>query len=138
MLFFHRKGIKPIKSVIQVDTIDADLRKRSVECFYVLATNLGPYNLMVDFCLGYFKGRLDDFHGDETLGDIQRTILHGEWYEVYDVLEFTVQKIDSVHATDFVENCNAALEKEISGYRFIGNKITKSHPKSKSAKSNWH
>lgn len=48
-----------------------------------------------------------------------------KWYEVYDLIEFFVQKYhNSFKNSDFINRCNSILESEVSGYRFIGSELT--------------
>jgi len=48
-----------------------------------------------------------------------------EWYEVYDFIEFIANNYpDPKINEEFIEECNKVLEEELSGYRFVGRKIT--------------
>jgi hypothetical protein len=73
MLFSQRRGLKPIKDVIQIDTVDQDLRNglwTAVTIWrsrqeYVDITNF--VNLMKRFWLHYLKNALDTFPNPNDL-----------------------------------------------------------------------
>jgi hypothetical protein len=46
------------------------------------------------------------------------------WPEVYDFIEFLATEITFRERVDFINQCNAVLEREMSGYRFVGTLIT--------------
>jgi len=50
-----------------------------------------------------------------------------KWFEVYDFIEFIANacpdELDYINPS-FMEICNSVLERELSGYRFVGGKIT--------------
>lgn len=47
------------------------------------------------------------------------------WYEVYNFIEFIVKHdVDTQRKGEFIKACNAILEQDFVGYRFVGNYIT--------------
>jgi uncharacterized protein with PIN domain len=63
-------------------------------------------------------------HWYEVRADLRKYFFTCEWYEVYDFIEF-VANTYSATATNqsFMEACNGVLEREMSGYRFVGGQI---------------
>lgn len=130
MLFSQRKGLTAVRSVIQIDGVDTDLRNALWNALWVLYNGLVTtpelrHKLMESIWLEYFKGRLNMFDVGRVFGELQERILHGEWYDVYDVLEVVHQRLpDELVKSQFVTACNAAFKKELSAYRFVGGQIT--------------
>lgn len=147
-LFSQRKGIKPVKSIIQVDNIDEDLRIglwNALTMFYweQVTNELIPFNknvgiLFKKIWLDYFKIPLDtqnyywkspfdtlSDHWPDTYKNIRKYFFDSEWNEVYDFIEFIANNYpeDDVN-NEFMKYCNTILERELSAYRFVGGKIT--------------
>lgn len=56
---------------------------------------------------------------------LRECVYHGEWFEVFDLIEFIAQRHRFRDSnTKFIDNCNYVLEKEMSGYRFVGGQIS--------------
>ncbi|HZK10846.1 MAG TPA: hypothetical protein VFD10_00585 [Atribacterota bacterium] len=137
MLFSQRKGIRPVKNVLQIDSIDVDLRNGVwnvlIECYWdSVNPKFSIKNTPMDFFIkssysDYFKRPLD------TLGDnweviyaeIREYYFSCQWYEIYDFIEFIANNYPLKYRNDtFMSKCNYILEKELSAYRFVGGKIT--------------
>lgn len=132
MLFSQRKGLKPIKSVIQVDSVDADLRDAlwsTITMWRKQQVGFRPKaykELMTQFWLFFFKQPLDKMPDENSvLSRIRTSFFEGEWNNCYDILEFLVGSHSSdSYRSALIEACNASLEAELSGYRFVGQQIT--------------
>ena len=48
-----------------------------------------------------------------------------EWYKVYDLIEFVAKNISPTYKKYFVANCNVVLQREMAGYRFVEDEITR-------------
>lgn len=138
-LFSQRKGINPIKSVIQVDDMNDDLRNGlwdALTVFYwhqIGSKWISDYHEMNVLFKGlwhrYFKrpiDTLDDFWST-THKEVRGCFYGCAWYEVYDFIEFIANnypdKDNSVNPK-FMDFCNSVLKRELSAYRFVGGKIT--------------
>jgi hypothetical protein len=143
MKFSERRGIKPIKNVIQTDDMDADLRTglwNALSLFYWddVVTRYGySYHesdeLISRLCrsiwLNYFKHPLDTLPSDwgPTYQILREYFFACHWYEAYDFLEFVPSNYLAPYSdtnAKFRDYCNRILERELSAYRFVGNKLT--------------
>lgn len=137
--FSQRYGYKPMKDIMQVETIDDDLRCglwNALDLFYwgkadPVYTIMGDTNAHLGWLLrsiwgDYFKWPTD------TIGErwsrahkkVRDYFFSCDWNEVYDFIQFVADHYykDAVN-DNFVEYCNVILKRELSGYRFIGKTI---------------
>jgi hypothetical protein len=134
--FSQRKGIKPVKSVIQVDSMDNDLRIslwNALTLFYwkQVKTNYLPDCKSIELLCNklwmyYFKRPIDTLknYWVETYNEIREYFFKCLWYEVYDFIEFIANNYDDNNVnTSFMNFCNSVLEREVSAYRFVAGKI---------------
>lgn len=131
--FSQRKGLKEIKTSIQVNDMDEDLRNGlwSVLTLFLwnkmrnltwVRENNYIHMIFVELWLGYIKEPLDTMPQNwiELYKQIREYYFQAQWYEVYDFIEFiasnsTDENIRSVILIAF----NDVLEKELSAYRFV-------------------
>ncbi len=148
MRFSERYGFKPVKTSIQVDNIDQDLRNAlwnvlkiiywdTVESsgdFMERGTYLSYHRNenMEIYCkllwIHYFKSTLDNLSDDwsSVYRSIQTYYFQCKWYEIYDFIEFIANNYSDISKNKrFMELCNGCLKKEVSAYRFVGGKITR-------------
>lgn len=135
MLFSQRKGIKPGKSVIQIDNMDNDLRNSLWNalalCFW---NHISDFNYLLNdrtfisnIWVYHFKEPLDSL--SNIWSNVQRAIKRQydnlKWYEVYDFIEYVANThYSNIDNKKFIKLCNSFLESELSAYRFVGYKIT--------------
>lgn len=143
--FSQRKGLKPVRTSVQLDSIDAPLRNNlwdALTIFYwdrVTAPVVGPYirrlsanpemNSLLRVLWHAFFGLPLDTLSDrwvDTHNKLREWFFGAEWYEVYDFIEFVVSAYpddeESVN-TEFMQFCNGVLERHLSAYRFVGGEI---------------
>jgi len=138
-LFSQRKGIKPVKSVMQVDSMDGDLRNGLWNALTFVYWNQVEDDWIHDYKKmdilfktlwhSYFKKPLDTLssYWPETYKKIREYFFHCRWYEVYDFIEFIANNYpDEYNKVNpkFMDFCNSVLERELSAYRFVGDRIT--------------
>jgi len=141
-LFSERHGYKPVKNVIQTESIDQDLRTGLWNALDIFYWHTGkPYELMSSsynqelsllfdlLWLDYFKQPVDTIPERPNLAEkqIRGYFFSCRWSEVYDIVEFIANHYpDPGDDTNdkFISYCNLILEREVSGYRFIGKAIT--------------
>jgi len=137
MNFSQRRGLKPIRSTIQKESIDDELRTALWNALtiyywddirdYEYNTNSNLVALLKKFWIHYFKYRLDEFPDlSRVEAEIRNQFFHGQWNEIFDIIEFIVinyteefDKNKNNRNLRFIELCNLTLEKHISAYRVI-------------------
>jgi len=143
-MLFLKIGLKPIKNIIQIDSIDDDLKIglwNVMQIFYwdtikthhlsgsVYNEDLNLLILLKKLWLGFFKEPLDtlDNYFPNSYSKIRDYFFNKyEWHEVYDFIEFISQNYPDKRINEtFRTRCNFVLEGELSGYRFINGSLTK-------------
>lgn len=143
-LFSQRKGIRPLKKAVQREAVDDELRsklwsglKLVIWDRYTPQDALGYMpddshrllTLVQVTWLHYFKQPIDvvpEFnprHGKSAYGILREHFLQGEWWEVYDFIEFIAKQVDEDWKRPLLEISNGFLEQESSAYRFVGTEI---------------
>lgn len=134
MLFSQREGIKPGKSVIQINSIDSDLRNSLWNaltlCYWDYIENNYDYedeDFFKKIWVYHFKKALDTL--PSAWFNIHKAIKYQydnyEWYEIYDFIEYVANNhFSNSNNKEFMKLCNSFLESELSAYRFVGGKIT--------------
>ena len=144
MSFSERYGYKPVKEIIQIESMDEPLRNgiwsllkiyiwdhvtySSGVYGYYLSSNDEIRGLCNGLWFNYFKKPLDTLNNNWTivLEQLRQYFFECEWYEVYDFVEFCANNYRRYQFRDkFMAACNALFEKEMSAYRFIDGVITK-------------
>ena len=138
-LFSQKYGFKPVKNIVQIESMDDDLRNslwNAVHIFYLssskphIALESSPNTSMHIFCIllwrDYFREPIDAMPV-MCVGAIKHLRNHFfscKWNEVYDFLQFMATNYpDEENNGKFKEFCNSMLKRELSGYRFIGDVI---------------
>ena len=144
MTFSERYGYKPIRNVIQIDSMDDPLRNglwsildilifqhvdnSSHEFALVMNINKPVKVLCQRLWIRYFKEPID------TLTDNWRHIskrlrtyyFSCSWHDVYDFLEFVHNNYEVRGFQDaFAKACNDVLQREMSAYRFVAGRVTR-------------
>ena len=138
-LFSQRKGLKPVKSVMQIDSMDDNLRNglwNALTMYYW--DNIHVYDRRISgddniklfraLWLNYFKLPIDtiDLSWNKMYGFLRGNFFEYEWNEVYDFIEFLIilEPPFRINRDAFINYCNHILQKEVSAYRIIGNRFT--------------
>jgi len=139
--FSQRRGLKPFKKDIQLQSIDTDLRNALWNCFhkyyrafYIQFEGRAYYSIqdLKQFCeylwADRLKQRIEDipYSWGDTINRLRRMFLEPQWFEVYDIIEdvyANLQLPDNLKS-GFVECINNSMEKEFGGFRFVSGKIT--------------
>jgi len=141
-LFSQRIGKTPIKSVIQTDTIDEDLKNAlwngltifywddKVKIDWIEHNQNDVIVLLTRIWIHFFKNRLDEMPKSfDRLQSVIKKFFYGcEWYQIYDFIEFIPLNYtpDYYSQTNesFIEYCNNVFERELSAYRFVNGTLT--------------
>ena len=146
MRFSERYGHKKVRDIVQIESIDEPLKNALWSLlkvhiwdqvrastgiyggYYISAgTNREVYALCNRLWFNYFKKPLDKLDHDwsEVLQQLRTYFFKCEWYELYDFIEFCANNYERYQFKErFTSSCNAALEKEMSAYRFIDGLIS--------------
>lgn len=137
--FSQRMGYKEVRTIFQTEDMDEALRNSLWNyCYKKLFYNVfGQVNLVLisDMWTDFFKRKYlsADSNLTSMLGEYYNYFKSSQWYEVYDLLEFIVNSSSFNSHTNYRDNSylenrtndiNKILEKEMSGYRFEGSKLT--------------
>lgn len=130
--FAQRKGLKPIRTLIQKDEADIALRNRLWNCItdiyfnrvenYVNA-DTSQTTLLKQFWTEYYELRSDEIDrlSYTTINKIKQDFLESDWMIMYDILEFFPNHYPyPAYNVQFIEKSNIVLEKYLSAYRFVG------------------
>lgn len=140
MKFSQRIGKTEYIKQLQIDSVDEDLKNglwNGIK-IYVLdkLSKYSQYSAETQFDIfcsimwhHFYKLPIDTIpkynHRSEQF--IRDSFFIGQWYDVYDHLEF-IANIDPnslpIDSYRFKEFCNGIFEREFSGYRFIDNRIS--------------
>jgi hypothetical protein len=143
MKFSERQGFKPARTVFQIDSVDEPLLNclwNVLQDYIIQPSRNGVFFLgrfFYDLWLDHYKLRIDRMPDDESdiLEYAEHLIFEGQWYEIYDFMEFCLAHyperrfIDNT--TDFLsaENlraaCNRCLEREMSAWRVVDKRVTR-------------
>lgn len=143
MRFSERYKYKPVRDVLQIDSMDDELRNSlwsALQMNIWLHVQLSRYTgraffdmndeihtLFVRLWLHYFKLPVDNLHDDwpATISRLRQEFFGWEWYEVYDFVEFVVGNYPFQDKKSFIGICNHFLERECSAYRFVNGVIVR-------------
>lgn len=131
MIFSDRVGITEPKTILQVEDMDDDLRNGLWQAcieFYLRRfkmydgddTQFKAYirTIYVDF----FKRPSDTipYRHSEGINAVRKFFFEAEWWQVYNFVEFLIEKFDS---QKFIDRVSFFLEREKSGYRIVNKRL---------------
>ena len=141
MRFSERYGYKPVRDIIQKESMDDTLRISlwnvfheclwdktfsNQESFYTLDSHLDK--LIKSYWSAFFKLPLDlipeEF--EDALQQIRKYFFNFKWYETYDFIENTLEHYPTWYVSPnfkFIDDLNNVLERENSAYRIINDEI---------------
>ena len=136
--FTERRGLKPISEIMQIDSMNDDLRNslwNVLSANFLLEYSEKPllismkYSGMdidnfIKYLWGnYFKYLLDNLpRGSRaSVNWLLKYFQKCQYNEVYDFLAFT---INYFRTPELVKDINSVLERELAGYRFVGGVFT--------------
>jgi hypothetical protein len=139
MRFSERHGFIPVRSVIQLESVDDALRNSlwSLIKLYiwdnmyrsqygsVFDANPRIRELCRKFWFNYYKIPLDLLGNDwqQIYKFLRDDFFNCEWFKMYDFLEFVIDNYPYDDRDNFTQACNHSLEIEMSGYRIIDRNI---------------
>lgn len=145
LLFSQRIGKKPIKIPIQIDSISDELRnclwnaffkyfiepaRTLVDSNYIIEEEFTPFfQLLWENFLKKPVDLLDidplgRYYHYQVHDSLKRDFFSWEYIKVYDFIDWIVRTDSPVDISSFIQYCNMILERENSGYRFVGEYLT--------------
>lgn len=127
--FSEREGIVKVRDEIQVNSMTKELRNSLWNIIYIQyrADILEFHSFFTGMWINMFKQPIDEVSGNtsERLNTLRRMFFEVDWSIVYDIVDFYANRIQGASQTEFIQACNLVLERELSGWRFIGTYITR-------------
>lgn len=145
MRFSQRAGKRPIKTILQVESIDDDLKNR---LWNVILESF--FDKFSDYTSSYRGGESersrisrviwkeffkqpidqipynsanDNVYAKAFTDFVRKWFFKVEWYEVYDFVEFLSTIETPFGDSVFTTECNLALKREVAGYRIVNQKV---------------
>ena len=138
-LFSQREGLKPVRSTLQLGSMENELRCRLWDLVMLNYWAQARGDLLEEddnkwmkgflraIWHSYFKKPVDtiNWHWPPVRSEIRSYFFNCAWNEVYDFIEFLPANSPwTAVNTRFRNACNRVLEEELSGYRFVADQIT--------------
>ena len=137
MKFSERIGKSQIKDIIQIDSIDDDLKNglwnavticywdKMLNDDYLNSKSKDTSMFVKRIWINFFKNTIDSIpnHTQQIKKFFKTFFFEAEWFEIYDFVEFLPnnylpERLDNINE-GFEQFCNHTLEKELSGFRFV-------------------
>lgn len=141
MKFSERIGATPVRTALQVDSMDDALRNSLWNVFHVCVIQrmerhvqhgrgfpgMPQWKLFHALWWAHFKAPLDTLADTMTgaINQVRTAYFRMPWHQVYDFIEFVgrPEAGGALNTTEFRHLCNVVLEGERSGFRFVGDEI---------------
>lgn len=131
MTFSERLGLRQPKSVLQVSSMDDDLRNGLWNVLHLTYWQLvsSPWSrdaldrVVISTWANFYKKPVDQQPRD-AIAAIRKDFFEWPWSTVYDFVEFMAgDKEDWDRTRTFIQLCNTVLERELAGYRFVEDQL---------------
>ena len=132
--FSQRKSLNPVGEVIQIDSMNSELRISlwnvldvkiwsSIDFEHGRYVGIRPFSHALWF--HFFKKPIDSrpVYPQLVLAEVRSHFFNCKWFEVYDFLEFVVGYYQKFKP-QLAQSLNLILERELSGYRFVSGRLT--------------
>jgi hypothetical protein len=143
MSFSERYGHRKVRDVIQIDSMNEELRGSLWSVLHLhiweevsldsytrprfMHSNAKIADLVRRLWFSFYKKPLDTVPDDwpKLIGMLRREFFEYEWFEVYDFIEFVAENYPFPDVASFTSACNFILEREGSAYRFVDTVVTR-------------
>lgn len=133
-LFSERNGLSNPRSAIQIREMDDSLRNGLWNALQLAIWDEDPYShvagsnlrpLFLQLWHNYFKAPIDTIpeHTSQVIARLRHYFFASDWNVVYDFIEFIANNVSRSWAEALVGFANAVLERDLSGWRFVGNRL---------------
>jgi hypothetical protein len=133
MRFSERYGHRSIRQSVQINEMDLALRN---SIWNVLYQNLFQHwtdssdywtikgeKFSSALWRDFYKQPVDGMPHYDGISDIKEKYFISQWYEVYDLIEFLLEKVGINEVKMLAHDLNQILEREMSAYRVVGSDI---------------
>ena len=130
--FSERKGLKEIKTDVLLNSISKNTRIGLWNVFIKTIWSFFSLKGLDPTTLHYMSLLWDEFfhYATDTIPDTKKIysflrenfLEKFQWFELFDFIEFILDK-DFPYSKNFVKEGNFILERELSGYRIVGNRF---------------
>lgn len=137
MRFSERYGYKPVREIIQKESIDDDLKNRLWSClynhFFDMYQSSYTYKIYYEpqtklLWQNFLKKPINTLPSSSFDATKQIRIIfnNSKWYEIYDLVEEIIKIYPNIYKlkSSFLLELNIILEEENSAYRIIDNQVT--------------
>lgn len=129
--FSTRMGFKPKRKEMQIHEMSDELRTGLWNLIWIAYLNrdmpggMDQRQFAKLIWLTVLRDPIDEvpYMWDRVCDRVKQRFFGYQWYEVYDFIEGIVDIGDDATRQPFIEACNSVLEREKSGYRFVGERI---------------
>ncbi|MFM7488569.1 MAG: AbiJ-NTD4 domain-containing protein [Cytophagales bacterium] len=144
MRFSQRIGMRPVKDALQIESIDEDLSNRLwntlLDYFFLRIDNYASLEqetkrglICTIIWKEFYKFPIDEIptnrNGNVYISGfieyVKEWFFKSPWYDVYDFIEHISYIDDRITKIGFAKECNRVLEKEVSGYRIVNEKVVR-------------
>lgn len=128
--FSERYGYRQPRSIAQVEEMDDALRiglwnsvtvvfdQLEKRQYVFQQTNFYRFGLdLWDQFFGWPQDELHRMHEDDFRRAVRKWYMAAEWHEVYDFIQYVASTLSPPKS--FIDRCNAVMERELAGYRFV-------------------
>lgn len=127
--FSEREGFVKIRDEIQIESMDEGIRN---SFWNILLHVYKKYptlfiEIFTKMWINLFKEPIDAIstNSSKRLTILRQYFFTADWYIVYDIIEFFAINIRYSFQSTFIDDCNYVLNRELSGWRFIGTYISR-------------
>lgn len=127
--FSEREGFVKIRDEIQIESMDENLRN---SFWNILLNRYKKYpsllnEIFIKLWINLFKKPIDAISTNisKRLAILRQYFFTADWYIVYDIIEFFANNTRGINQSNFINDCNYVLNRELSGWRFIGTYISR-------------
>lgn len=131
MKFSERHGYSEVRTIAQVEEIDAPLRNglwntmyQTVFKYYNVDLDVRQELLRRQIWADHLELRIDEYPTrDGASNHVKNLVVRGEWYVVYDLVEYISLNAPDEIAETFREAITEDLERYNAGYRLLGGEL---------------
>jgi hypothetical protein len=130
LTFSQRMGIVPVRTALQVDSMDDALRNslwnlldERIWRWYAKKESTAATSVLRNLWADHFKHPLDSMSPNryDVIKEIRAYFFSASWNSIYDLFESIAKDGNTAFIMGgFTDECNRILKREQSGYRFVG------------------